>query len=399
MLGDYEPQNSGLRVSDPGELIGHHKVEIADILQASGLEVGQAQALLQQPIEAFLRYVATLPATRNEFYAAPAGLLRLGLDGALLTGRKAQVWEFSGLGHIERRRIETPRWRVACILAALLYDVHRAVTKYVVSGADELWMPLREPLTLFAARQPERRVHLAWREARHPFNNGDDLAWNLPLAHRIVDDGILDFLYHGDPVIIAQFYAVLSGEALHRPTNLIRPLVEAARARLIQRERRPDTTSASEDAAKPPAREVTGVCESAAAPPPAKVSVAAAGTIATSSGGAAPALDYSTQLLVKEIQKVLARPKGAKGQVQLASDGRLRVRCEWIKSLGFEVAQIASRLERSGWLSSSDTAADSQDDRGEVLILTKRVSQVLLRPTTSEDLLSQSSAVTGGATA
>jgi hypothetical protein len=328
----------------------------------------------------------------------------MALDCALLTARKAQVWEFSGLGHIERRRVEAPRWRVACILAALLHDVHRVATQYSVRGPDEVWLPLREPISVFAARQPECRVRLEWRNGVQASGSAGELSWNLPLIHRMVDDAILDFLYEGDPQIVAHMYTVLSGDAAHRPSNVIRPLVEGARIRLIARNERaggqqvPTAPSAAQD---PVAGTATASATATSAESPARgdlsdeqqraVTARSGGQAATpTANDALRALDYATQLLIKEVQRTLARPKGAKGQVQLRNDGRLRLRREWIVSLGFDPQHMISRLDKGGWISIPN---GSDPDEGEdAIVLNERVSGLLLGQRAKGDLLSGAAA-------
>ena len=382
-----------LRVRATAELLEHHNNLVADILQASGLQMDQARESLGRPIEAFARYVSVLPATRHEFYSRPEGLLLLGLECALLAARKAQVWEFSGFGHIERRRIEAPRWRVACVLGGLLYDIHRVVSEWIVRGGDECWLPLREPLAAFASRQPAGIIRLQSRKC-DPGGGCGSLAWNLPLAHRVVDDRTLSYLYEGDPEIVSQLYSTLSGEAEHQAGNVIRPLVVDARRRLIARQddKRAPRDSQKESAASAPASVDTPGSSAVDKPP--NANQAPNKYTEPADARSEPnlnSLDYSTQLLVKEISKVLARPRGSKGHIQLQSDGRLSVRGDWIRALGFDVKQVASRLAHSGWLDRAEgaTAHEALD----VLVFNEKTSNLLIGPRPPADLLGT---VTGG---
>lgn len=358
MLSTYALTEESLRIDPVQEVLAQHRGETADIVQASGLQPDQGRALLERPIELFVAYVSRLPATRDTYYCAPTGLLRLGLDCALLAARKAQVWEFSGLGHIERRRIEAPRWRVACILAALLGDLHRVVTQFAVWGESERWSPLVEPLSRFGERQVDRRVRLEWRKGGARVD--DERSWNLPLANKIIDDSILDFLNEGDPQIVADFFAVLSGEAVHRPANVIRPLVEDARARLIAR----DHLSTSRPSPEPP--------EAAEQRPESH----------PREQHATKALDYPSELFVKEIQRLLLRPRACKGRIGLEPDGRLGIRRDWMKSLGFSPAQLEARLIAAGWADISSTS-DQQ-----AIFLSRSASGELLKDIDCGGLLS-----------
>jgi len=382
-----------LAVRATAELLEHHSNLVTDILQASGLQMEQAKEFIGRPIEAFARYVSVLPATRHEFYSRPEGLLLLGLECSLLAARKAQVWEFSGFGHIERRRIEAPRWRVACILGALLYDIHRAVSEWIVHGGDESWLPLREPLAAFASRQPNTAVELQLRK-RDPGGGASGLAWNLPLAHRVVDDGILSYLYEGDPEIVSQLYSTLSGEAEHQASNVIRPLVADARRRLIARQddMRAHRTGKEESAPSAPAPVDARAVPTVDEPPnPNQAPKKKTEPADARSEHSLNSLDYSTQLLVKEIRKVLARPRGSKGHIQLQSEGRLLVRADWVRALGFDVNQVAARLAQGGWL--DGTQGPTADAALDVLVFNEKSSNLLIGPRPPADLLGTATAV------
>src|SRR5258708_13390192 len=107
----YPPDDGSVSVVETAQFIARHGGLVADILQASSLQPAEARELLRRPIEAFARHVGMLPATRDAYYAGQGGLLRLGLDNALLAARKAQVPEFSGLATLYPRRPTPPPWR------------------------------------------------------------------------------------------------------------------------------------------------------------------------------------------------------------------------------------------------------------------------------------------------
>ena len=239
VLVDLYPPNDGtIPVLDPDRLIQHHRKVVEDIFQASGLEKRHAEPLLGRSILAFASRAVTLPATRDEFYAGKGGLLRLGLDTALASARKAQVAEFTGLGKIEQRRRETSAWRVACILAALCYDIHRVSSLFAVTSPDgAAWAPLRQSLWDFARERGAGHVLIAWRD-RGPSHSGiqgqqTQLTVNAALVSQIVPHDAMQYMYDGDPDILTQFYAVISGEAHSQPANRVRPIVEDMRARVL----------------------------------------------------------------------------------------------------------------------------------------------------------------------
>ena len=519
----YPPDDGSVSVVETAQLLARHGGLVADILQASSLTPAEARELLGRPIEAFARHVGMLPATRDAYYAGQGGLLRLGLDNALLAARKAQVAEFSGLGRIERRRLEAPRWRLACILAALCHDLHRTVTEYAVCAADgSVWSPLYEALADFAASISAERVHLHWRARGKP--EGVELAWNLPLASAIVDRRILRFLYEGGPEVLAHFYAALSGGPENQSSNAIGALVLDARARLIARDQAMDPLrfgkrglgtslgpfladalrqlrsrgrwTVNDDLARvwvsrravfliwpdaaadirgwleeikvpgvprddqtiadlladarlviplaeggntaslpwpirlPGGREVTALrlavpevmfpegelpdardlqilaspgAQAATSSKPMAPSSPTEKTEAASRAASTPAepgdapsgideamkiLDYPTQLLIKEVRKLLTKPKSARGQVQLRADGALRLQADWIRSLGFDATQIASRLRAAGWLVNSRGDSSGSDDPKIAVVFQQRIARLLMGSDGPGDLLS-----------
>ena len=129
----YPPDDGSVSVVDTAQLLARHGNLVADILQASSLAPADARELLGRPIEAFARHVGMLPATRDAYYAGQGGLLRLGLDNALLAARKAQVAEFSGLGRIERRRLEPARAESERVLRRAITETPRRDAEVVLT--------------------------------------------------------------------------------------------------------------------------------------------------------------------------------------------------------------------------------------------------------------------------
>ena len=239
LAGLYPPNDGTVPIVDPSRLLAHHRQVVEDIYQASGLEKQLAQVLLGKSVYALAAHTLTLPATRDAFFAGKGGLFRLSLDTSLATARKAQVAEFSGLGKIEQRRRETMAWRVACILGALCYDIHRVSSLFIVTAPNgATWAPLRQSLWEFAGANDARQVSIAWRDKTSSptptmTSLSGQLAVNAALVSQIVAQEALQYMYDGDQDILTQFYAVISGVAHAQPANRVRPIVEDMRARVI----------------------------------------------------------------------------------------------------------------------------------------------------------------------
>jgi len=373
-------------------------------------------------------------------------------------------------------------------------------------------------------------VTLTWRTQSAMRGGRADLAWNTPLSSHIIDSSVLRYLYEGDPEVLAHLYSVLSGEAASQPSNVIRPLVEETRARLIARDQaldpmrfgkrglgtslgpyladglrqlkqlgrwtvndergriwiangavflvwpvaakeirawleeaklpgvpRDDHTiaefladaklltpfGAGADAASllwriglPSGREVSalrlqspdilfpdgelpdapglqvfGALNGAPAvsakiplsvppssvvatpvPTPDREPAAATPSAPEAASGieeASKILDYSTQLLVKELRKLVARPKLARGLVNLRPDGSLSVRCSWIQGLGFDPSQFGAKLDACGWLmkSGGKFICPDAEQKAEVIVFHPRIARLLVGKAGADDLL------------
>lgn len=230
----YPPPDGHLTIIPEPELLTKHAELIGHIQQSLGLNADQTERLVTAPIRRVVAQIGNLPATQDKFYAGSGGLLRLALDTCLFTSRKAQNSEFSGLGHIERRRREAPRWRLACALAGLLVDLHRCATQFrVTESSGQVWSPVAETLTSFMARSNSDWAVITWRSAPE---TRQDMGWNMYFLDRILGQEVMTYLHQGDPDVLNQLQAVLSGQGDQDIGNLIHPIVEETRTRLIARD-------------------------------------------------------------------------------------------------------------------------------------------------------------------
>ena len=84
------------------------------------------------------RYAACvhlLPATADNYFSKPGGLLRLGLETAFFSLQGTDAHIFSGRMSISARRQLEPRWRHATFIAGLCCELHRLMSHIIVTDA------------------------------------------------------------------------------------------------------------------------------------------------------------------------------------------------------------------------------------------------------------------------
>lgn len=229
----YPPDDGLLEVVSIDSVITHSAKEIDLLVQAVGMSVDKTPQLLIDPIRRLCEMTLMLPATRDAFYRGPGGLFRMSIDTALFAARVAHQTEFSGLGAIEKRRIESPRWRLACTLAGLTVDLHRTMTAYqVTSLTGDEWSPLKNTLAEFVNAQ--RAVQLVW----HPEDGSRRCrAHNLSLLPSVLGPHVIHELHRGGREIVEQMYAYISDDAnSNAASNHIRAVVDPVRLKLISKD-------------------------------------------------------------------------------------------------------------------------------------------------------------------
>ncbi|MFM7293359.1 MAG: MobH family relaxase [Burkholderiales bacterium] len=229
----YPPNDGLLEVMSVDAVITHSGKEIDLLAQAVGMSVDKTPQLLIDPIRRLCEMTLMLPATRDEFYRGPGGLFRMSIDTALFAARVAHQTEFSGLGAIEKRRIEGPRWRLACTLAGLTVDLHRIMTAFqVTSLTGDEWSPLKNTLAEFVSAQSA--VQLVW----HPEDGSRRCrAHNLSLLPSVLGPHVIHELHRGGREIVEQMYAYISDDAnSNAASNHVRAVVDPVRLKLIAKD-------------------------------------------------------------------------------------------------------------------------------------------------------------------
>jgi conjugal transfer pilus assembly protein TraI len=234
-------RDSGFLAADPGipalpvgALLETHRVLIDRIKLCFGMD---RVSFDQSVMPLLTRYAATvhlLPCTADNFFSAPGGLLRIGLETAFYALQGTDAHIFSGRATIsERTRLE-PRWRRATFIAGLCCELHRAFGQAVVTGpqGDE-WTPYLVPLASWLRQHGIERYFLKWQPQVR-----EHRALGLFALPFVVTAEDLQDLDAGRSVIVPHMLAAIAGTTILRDPNIVEALVRRALALVIDCELR-----------------------------------------------------------------------------------------------------------------------------------------------------------------
>lgn len=182
-------------------------------------------------IRRYAAYVHLLPATADDYFNAPGGLLQLGLEAAFFSLQGTDAHIFSGRATILARRELEPRWRIATFAGGLCCELHRVVNHMIVTTADgEEWPAFLLPLVEWLQQRGADRYLLRWRPRVAEVRGLGLLALPLVLPATLLQD-----LAHYDGTIVRQLFACIGGLAQPREPNGLNDLVRRSSALVIDR--------------------------------------------------------------------------------------------------------------------------------------------------------------------
>jgi conjugal transfer pilus assembly protein TraI len=235
---DPPPTNSPFPASDPGfaalpvdELMAQNADIIARIKLCYGSDRDSFEREVLSLIRRYAAYVHLLPATADNYFSTPGGLLRLGLETAFFSLQGTDAHIFSGRSTISARRQLEPRWRHATFIAGLCSELHRVLSHLiVVDGRGEQWPAFLQPLTEWLAARHADRYFVRWRpQAMEARGLG---VFALP---HVVPTDVLQHLSEDNAVIVPQLLASVGGVPLYRDRNVLDELVRRSTALVIDR--------------------------------------------------------------------------------------------------------------------------------------------------------------------
>lgn len=230
-ITSYSASDPGFSALPIDEILASEADLIARIKLCYGTDRDSFERDVLPLIRRYAACVHLLPATADNYFSKPGGLLRLGLDTAFFSLQGTDAHIFSGRMSISARRQLEPRWRHATFIAGLCCELHRLMSHVIVTDVTgETWPAFLMPLAEWLAAQRAERYFLRWRpqaiEAR-----GLGL-YALPL---VVPPAVMAGLSEGNTVIVSHLLASISGIPVYREHNILDELVRRSLALVIDR--------------------------------------------------------------------------------------------------------------------------------------------------------------------
>lgn len=227
----FPSADPGFVCTPVGDLLAEHDNLLARIRLCFGLDQETFARDALALIEAYAGYVHLLPATTDNYFRQPGGLLQLGLEVAFYALQGTDAHIFSGQSTISTRRQLEPRWRHATFIGGLCCELHRALASLIVVDADgNEWPAYLTSLAAWLAEHRVERYFVRWR-AQAPEARSLGL---FALPH-VVQPAVLQNLSAGNTVIVPHLLASVGGLPMYREPNVLDSLVRRSLALVIDR--------------------------------------------------------------------------------------------------------------------------------------------------------------------
>ncbi|MFH1658678.1 MAG: MobH family relaxase [Pseudomonadota bacterium] len=227
----YPASDPGFAALSVDELLASEADLIARIKLCYGTDRESFERDVLTLIRRYAACVHLLPATADNYFSKPGGLLRLGLETAFFSLQGTDAHIFSGRMSISARRQLEPRWRHATFIAGLCCELHRLLSHVIVTDTvGEVWPAFLQPLAKWLLTRGAERYFLRWRpqavEAR---------GLGLFALPHVVSPALMADLSEGNTVIVPHLLASISGIPIYREHNIVDELVRRSLALVIDR--------------------------------------------------------------------------------------------------------------------------------------------------------------------
>lgn len=227
----YPPVDPGIPALPIEEVLGAHQDLIDRIKVCYGVDRPTFEHELLSLIRRYAEFVHLLPATPDNYFNAPGGLLRMGLEVAFFSLQGTDGHIFSGRSTITKRRHLEPRWRHATFIAGLCCEIHRTLCHVIVTNENgDEWQPYLLPLSSWLTRHHVARFFLKWLPNVHESRTLGIFA----LPH-VIPAEVLQHLATGNSIIVPHMMASISGMPVYREHNILDDLVRRSVALVIDR--------------------------------------------------------------------------------------------------------------------------------------------------------------------
>lgn len=230
-VNSYPASDPGFAALSVDELLASEANLIARIKLCYGTDRECFEREVLTLVRRYAACVHLLPATADNYFSKPGGLLRLGLETAFFSLQGTDAHIFSGRMSISARRQLEPRWRHATFIAGLCCELHRLLSHVIVTDTvGEAWPAFLLPLADWLAARGAERYFLRWRpqavEAR---------GLSLFALPHVVPPAVIADLSEGNTVIVPHLLASISGIPSYHEHNILDELVRRSLALIIDR--------------------------------------------------------------------------------------------------------------------------------------------------------------------
>lgn len=230
-LAAFPATDPGFAALPVSELLASAEDLVSRIRLCFGLSRDAFDSEVQPLIQRYASYVHLLPATSDNYFSSPAGLLNLGLEVAFYSLQGTDAHIFSGRSTISARRQLEPRWRLATFIGGLCCELHRVLSHLIVTDeAGGEWPQFLVPLGDWLASRSASRYFVRWRpNATESHGLG---VFALPL---VIPGATLQYLAQDNSVIVPHLLSSISGQPVYRDHNVLDALVRRSLALVIDR--------------------------------------------------------------------------------------------------------------------------------------------------------------------
>jgi conjugal transfer pilus assembly protein TraI len=231
----HRPASGDLAALPVDALLAEHRALLARLKLCFGADRAGFERELLPLVRAYAGYVHLLPATTDQHFARPGGLLQLGLETAFFALQGTDAHIFSGGASIAERVELEPRWRKATFIAGLCCELHRAIGHMTVTSPDGApWPACLGPLAGWAAQQQVSHYRVRWRTGAQNLREARGLSlFALPY---VVPGAVLQDLHHGNAPVVPLMLASIGGVAPVQERNVLDDLVRRALALVVDRD-------------------------------------------------------------------------------------------------------------------------------------------------------------------
>lgn len=232
----YPPVDPGIPIRSVDDILHAHDDLIRRIKLSYGADHGTFSSDLMTLMRRYAQYVNLMPATPDNYFSGPGGLLRMGLEIAFYSLQATDGQIFSGRSTITNRRQLEPRWRHATFIAGLCSELHRTLSHVsVTDDKGNEWPCYLSPLTDWLHDRQAGRFFLRWRPHAQEMR-----ALGIFALPQIIPSDTLHHLAKGNAVVVPHMMASISGMPVYCEHNIVDQLVRRAAALVIDRDLQAD---------------------------------------------------------------------------------------------------------------------------------------------------------------